>query len=262
MNKPLLSFCVNDMIELQAEIAAAKNTGVTICLMITETAIRFAGYSYLLSFLKEAKQELKDHVLIELDHGKNFDLIKQAIHDSFDIVMIDGSELSFAENVKTSRTVAELAHNKGIQVEAAIGKIGNLSIDEGKTVGKLTTPEKAHDFMTETGVDYLAVSVGNYHGNSHNKPPLHLDLIAQISKQVSCPLVLHGADYISSKELKETIKHGVQKINFGPEIRHAYWNSLVRSTKEIHSDDPRDAFMHARAAIEKVVEKRLREILQ
>src|SRR3989344_1940668 len=106
----ILSFNVNDMIEIQAEINATKKAGKTICLMITETAINFAGYNYLLSFLKEAKKELKNKVLLQLDHGKNLEIIKRCIKDRLDIIMFDGSSLSFEDNVKLTRKVVNLAH--------------------------------------------------------------------------------------------------------------------------------------------------------
>lgn len=249
------------MVEIQAEISAAKKTGHRICLMITETAVRFAGYNYLLGFLKEAKQELKGNVLIQLDHGNDLELIKQCISDAFDIIMIDGSSMSFKENVDVARRVVKHAHEKGILIEGAIGKVGNIYKNRAKTLEKATNLKHALEFVSKTNVDFLAISVGNYHGNSQTKPPLNFTLIETLSKEISCPLVLHGADFIDSEQLKEAIRLGIQKINFGPEIRYAYWNSLESSLKELGSDDPRDVFAIARNEIQEAIEKRINELL-
>ena len=104
---------------------------------------------------------------------------------------------------------------------------------------------------------YLSVSVGNYHGNVHKKPSLDLDLIGKLSKQINKPLVLHGADFIDSTILRKAIKQGIRKLNFGPELRYAYWQSLIESSKKIISDDPRDALKLTRFVIQKVVQKRI-----
>lgn len=256
----ILSFNVNDMIEVQAEINAAKKTGKVICLMITETAINFAGYNYLLSFLKEAKKELRNKVLLQLDHGKNFEIIKHCIKDKFDIIMFDGQNLSFENNVKLTKKIVSLAHAKGIKVEGAIGRVGDFFKGSKRIDGKATDPQQAIEFASKTNVDYLAVSVGNYHGNVHEKPSLDLNLIGKLSKQINIPLVLHGADFIDSRILRKTVEQGIRKLNFGPELRYAYWWSFIGSSNKIISDDPRDALKLARFAIQKVVQNRIEDL--
>lgn len=256
----LLSFNLNEMVDAQAEINAAKKADKSICLMITETAINFAGYNYLLALLKEARKELKNKVLLQLDHGKNLEIIKRCIKDRFDIVMFDGSNLSFEDNVKLTRKVVNLAHNKEIKVEGAIGKVGDLFKGSKRVDGKATDPQQAKEFLSYTNVDYLAVSVGNYHGNVHDKPSLDLNLIGKLSKQITKPLVLHGADFIHSTILKEAIKQGIRKLNFGPELRYAYWQSIVESSRKITSDDQRDALKLVRSAVDKIVRKRIEDL--
>lgn len=256
----ILSFNVNDMIEIQAEISASKKTGRRICIMVTETAINFAGYNYLLSFLKEAKRDLKDKVLIQLDHGKDTGIIKKCIKDKFDIIMFDGSNLPFQENIRLTRSVVKFAHKNGVKVEGALGRVGDLFKGAKRVDSKKTDPEQARNFISKTNVDYLAVSVGNYHGNIQKKPPLDLSLIAALSKQISLPLVLHGADFIGAESLKKSIRKGIRKLNFGPELRYAYWKCLVRSMKKITSDDQREALRLARSAIQEVVQRRIEAI--
>lgn len=261
MNNLLLSFCVNDMIEAQALIAAAKKTNTLICLMITENAIAFAGYNYLLGFLKEAKQELEGKVIIELDHGKHLDLITQCINDGFDLVMFDGSELPIDENIRLTKQVVALAHAEGVKVEGAIGKVGDLSKGKEKVISELTNVKQAQEFVSQTNIDYLAISVGNVHGNLHKKPQLQFDLIQDLTNHLPCPLVLHGADFIDDSSLQGAIQQGIKKINFGPELRNAYWQALIEATKLFISDDPREAFKHTRQAVQKVVKKRIKSLL-
>lgn len=159
-------------------------------------------------------------VSLHLDHGSSFEACAKAINAGFTSVMIDGSLLSFEENVRLTRRVVELAKCSGISVEGEIGRINSgLGYDmahSGKQV--LTHPEMARDFVEQTGVDALAVSIGTVHGEYTAEPEIRLDLLEQISGIVPVPLVLHGASGTAHHILNECVHRGICKVNIYTDI--------------------------------------------
>lgn len=168
-------------------------------------------------------------VCIHLDHGSDFAQIMTAIESGYTSVMIDGSSLTFEENVAICQKVCEAAHAVGISVEGELGTIGTT--DSAETAQKeivYTNPEDALRFVNETGVDTLAIAIGTCHGlyPAGMKPELKLDLLKQIKAKVAIPLVLHGGSNNPDAEIGESVRLGVNKINISSDIKAAYYQKM------------------------------------
>ena len=146
--------------------------------------------------------------------------------------MIDASSLPFEENVEITKKVCELAHPLGVSVEGELGTIGTTDGDtEGGTEDIIyTKPEDAVRFVEETGCDTLAVAIGTAHGiyPAGMKPELRQDLLSEIKKRVSVPLVLHGGSGHDSGEIAEAVKRGINKINISSDIKDAFYQNCAR----------------------------------
>ncbi len=186
----------------------------------------------------------QDHVPIIDEDLKKVDywsLINEAMDLGYDSIMVDGSRLSLDENIKITKEVVEAAHKKDIPVEAELGAV--MGHEEGplppyeelfKSGKGFTTPEDALRFTRETGVDWLSVAVGNFHGaitgvaKDEKKPEARLNIehLQKLKEVTKVPLVLHGGSGIKREYLLEAIKKGLTKINIGTDIRQAYEKTL------------------------------------
>lgn len=198
----------------------------------------------------------RDHTRLHLDHVPVIDEdkllvdyeadISEAINLGFESVMIDGSRLPLAENIEKTRTIAELAHNAGVPVEAELGAVmghesGPLApYEELFASGKgFTSPDEAKRFVAETGTDWLSVAIGNIHGaisaaaRSAKKVEARLSIphLKKINEAVNIPLVLHGGTGIAKEFLMESFKHGIAKINIATAIRQPYEKMMNESAK-------------------------------
>jgi len=160
-------------------------------------------------------------VALHLDHCDSIEIIRMAIDAGFTSVMYDGSALPFAQNVANTKLVCELAHAAGVSVEAELGSLaaGEHSHEGTKEDREIyTDPDQAAEFVAQTGVDALAVSIGTVHGIYKGKPNIRVDILKAIHDKVSIPLVLHGGSGIPEETITECIKNGICKINVNTEI--------------------------------------------
>jgi fructose-bisphosphate aldolase, class II len=192
--------------------------------------------SLLVSFYRK---KYKLPVFLNLDHGRDVDLVKKAISVGYDMVHFDGSKTDIRDNIKNTKKVTEYAHKRKVLVEGEVGFIPGKSIDHEK---KEVLPESEKisidevlSFVKETSVDLLALPFGNVHGVYSTMPKLNFKLIEESSEKTKKFLVLHGGSGISSSEIKKTIKMGIVKININTEIRMAWKESLQKSIKSNES---------------------------
>lgn len=175
-------------------------------------------------------------LFLNLDHGKSFEYLKEAVDAGYDMVHFDGSKLPVEENIKIAKEVVKYAKKKKVVVEGEIGKMGTdssklytdkFTIDDQN----LTNPDDCPNFLKQTGVDLLAISIGTFHGieASGINPNLRLDLLAKIKEQTkNIGLVLHGGSGTPEDDIKESIKLGIVKININTELRIAFNGNLRR----------------------------------
>lgn len=172
--------------------------------------------------------QAKVEVAVNLDHGKDEDYVKQGINEGFTGVMIDMSEHPYDENVQITKEIVRLAHAKNIAVEAEIGAMGATA---GKqfTHGKMfTDPDQAIDFIQKTGIDACALSFGSSHGLMPKGyvPEFHCDIVKKVKFATHIPLVLHGGSGCGTKNIQDSVKAGINKINVGSDVMHAQSESL------------------------------------
>lgn len=166
---------------------------------------------------------------LHLDHGDSLELVEACLNAGYTSVMLDYSRQSFQENAEAMRRVAAMAHPRGVTVEGELGTIGQVdqATQEGGKQSALTDPEVAARFVKETGIDTLAVAIGNAHGIYTTLPQLDFDRLERIHTAVSLPLVLHGGSGTPAADLRRAISLGIAKVNVASELVAAIRKSLL-----------------------------------
>ncbi|MBI3289796.1 class II fructose-bisphosphate aldolase [Candidatus Microgenomates bacterium] len=240
------AFNINCLIEVKAVAKAASRENKPVVMLISSNAIKYAGLDYLDEITKVAKRATKAPLFVQLDHGKDENLIIECAKRGFDAIMIDGSSMDCDQNIKFVNKIVRRVKkiNQDILIEAALGVIG----DENDS-SQNTDLEQIENFIRETNIDLLAVSIGNKHGFNKEKPKLDRDLLKNVNKKSSVPLVLHGADWISQNDIQFALGNGVRKINIGPELRIR----VVELVKEI-SNSPKYDITDYRKLVSKIID--------
>lgn len=181
-------------------------------------------------------------VCIHLDHANEFDLIKKAIGQGYSSVMIDASQKPLEENIRLTKQVTDYAHMYGVSVEAELGHVGDGIVGKSEsavqgddTAGHASTLTKVEDmerFIAETNVDALAVAIGTSHGVYKGTPKLDLDLMDELNRHSSIPLVMHGGSGTPEKDLLRSIELGMCKINIFSDILNGYYSGMKEFLNE------------------------------
>lgn len=220
---------------LTAMMESAEEKQAPVIMAIHPDELSFLRDSFIASVIYEANHS-KIPLVLHLDHGSSVEDCIHAIQLGFTSVMIDGSHLPFAENIALTKKVADLAHACRVSVEGELGTIGQTgnSIEKGSTEITYTNPEDAQEFVKKTGVDSLAVAIGTAHGIYPQGfiPQLKLDLITAIKNKVQVPLVLHGGSSNPDKEIADSVKLGIAKINISSDIKFSFMTAVKRYLDE------------------------------
>ncbi|MBL7054033.1 class II fructose-bisphosphate aldolase [Patescibacteria group bacterium] len=236
-------------LEITNAIAVGANkVNGSIIIQVSETTLKYAGAKVIANIVRTIAKNKFKHIPIalHLDHGKKFSSVIECIEAGFSSIMIDASESSFSENINITKKATEYAHKHNAWAQGELGMIVKDKQDINEMISNpskfLTDPDQAQEFVAKTKIDTLAIAVGNIHGLykiKHKAPKLYLDRLADISKQVKIPLVLHGASKIPDHDIKKAISLGVRVINIDTEIRYAFRTSLIESLKVKDQYDPR-----------------------
>ncbi|MBW2091014.1 MAG: class II fructose-bisphosphate aldolase, partial [Deltaproteobacteria bacterium] len=193
-------------------LEAAADLESPVIVQTTEGAVKYAGMHILTAMVRAAVSKADFPVVFHLDHGKNLDIIRAAIASGYTSVMIDASDKPFSENLAVTREVVELAHARGVSVEAELGRLMGQEdhVDVSEREAYLVDPEEASQFARETEVDALAPAVGTAHGAFKYKGEAHLDFerISLVKSVTSLPLVLHGASGVPDWVVEKAIRYG------------------------------------------------------
>ncbi len=216
------AFNMHNVETTEALVWAAEQAEAPVFLQVGRAIVPHMGVAKAFEMTRRVAEESNAQFVIHLDHGP-WDECLEAIKLGFNSIMYDGAHLPFEENIRTTRRIVEIAHDFGIPVEAELGKIP----DVGQSVhwpDYYTDVGEARRFVEETGVDYLAISVGIVHGVIPGlKPePLAIERTREIRDAVGIPLVLHGASGIPENEVRDAMKAGVHKFNADTDLRHAF----------------------------------------
>ena len=153
-------------------------------------------------------------VVLHLDHGQTMGMVVRAIQSGFSSIMIDASSHPYEENIKTTKEIVNICHSANISVEGELGTIGGAEANITKEEDAFTNPNEAKDFIDKTGIDALAISIGNVHGNYKGEPKLDFARLEEISNLTNIPLVLHGGSGIYDDDFRKAVQLGICKINF------------------------------------------------
>lgn len=208
----------NNLEQMQAIIEACVETKSPVILQVSKGARQYIGKSILPHLAKAAvaySEELgyKIPVVLHLDHGDTFELCKDCIDSGFSSVMIDGSHHSYEENVALTKKVVEYAHAHGVTVEGELGVLAGVEDEVCAEEHTYTKPEEVQDFVSRTGVDSLAISIGTSHGafkfKPGTEPKIRLDILKEIEEKIpGFPIVLHGSSSVDPKDVEMINKYG------------------------------------------------------
>ena len=292
------AFNINNMEIIQAITEAAGEVKSPVILQVSAGARKYAKHEYLVALAQAAIKDSGIDLALHLDHGADFEICKSCIDGGFSSVMIDGSHHSYEDNVALTKKVVEYAHAHGVVVEGELGVLAGVEDDVVAEHSSYTRPEEVEDFVTRTGVDSLAISIGTSHGAykftakqcTRNEkgilvpPPLRFDILEEIEQRLpGFPIVLHGASSVPQEFVAEINKYGgampdavgipeeqlrkaasmaVCKINIDSDIRMAMTAALRRTFAEKPSVfDPRDYLGAGRAAIKEMVKHKIVNVL-
>ena len=284
------AFNVNNMEIVQAITEAADELKSPIILQCSSGARKYSKHDYLVHLVKAALEETDIPIALHLDHGADFEICKQCIDGGFTSVMIDGSSLSYEDNIAVSRKVADYAHERGVVVEAELGTLAGVEDDVKVEHGaeSYTQPDQVEDFVNRTGVDSLAIAIGTSHGaykfKPGQKPQLRFDILEEVTRRLpGFPIVLHGASSVLPKYvdiinanggkledaigipedmLRQAARSAVCKINIDSDLRLGL-TAGIREHMALHPDhfDPRQYLTDARAYVKEVVAHKITTVL-
>ena len=223
-NMAVGAFSVGNMEMVMGAVAAAEELNMPIILQIAECRLKNSPLELMGPMMLSAAKNAKVEIAVHLDHGLRIETVQKALEMGFTSVMFDGSTLPLEENIKAVKQVREMADKYGATVEAELGVVGGNEGNGAAHEILCTNPDDAKLFCDETGVDALAVAIGNAHGNYPVLPNLRFDVLDDIHKMVDTPLVLHGGTGITDEMFQQAIMLGVRKIN----IATASFDSLAK----------------------------------
>jgi fructose-bisphosphate aldolase class II len=292
------AFNVNNMELLQAIVEACEEEKAPVMLQISKGARQYAHPTYLKKLIEAAVSLTNIPIAVHLDHGDSYELCKECIDDGFTSVMIDASHEPLEKNVEICRRVVEYAHKHNCVVEGELGHLVGAQFDEGEEGGSYsagghyTHPDEAVRFVKDSGVDSLAVAIGNSHGAYKFKGDQHLDMdrLKAIKKALSdadlgdYPIVLHGASSVpkdlvndinqhggalgtdtagvSEGDIEIARRNGVTKVNIDTDLRLAMTAVIRKVFAENPKEfDPRKYLGPARQAVKTLVRHKVRNVL-
>ncbi len=279
-------FNVNNMEIIQGIMQAAAQEQSPVILQVSAGARKYAGQIYIMKLVEAALLEADVPVVVHLDHGPSFEMCKDCIDGGFTSVMIDGSHLSFEENIAITKKVVDYAHDKGVWVEAELGKLAGIEEHVSSDEHVYTEPDEAVEFVERTGCDSLAIAIGTSHGayKFKGEAKLDFDRLYKISSLLpKYPLVLHGAssvpeEFVSmcnsyggavggakgvpEEMLRKAAASGVCKINVDTDIRLAMTANIRKFFHDSPEQfDPRSYLTPARTAVKDMVAHKIKNVM-
>lgn len=282
------AFNVNNMEIIQGIAQAGKELNAPLILQVSKGARNYANPIYLRKLVEAAVEDTDLPIVLHLDHGDSFELCKSCIDGGFTSVMIDGSHLPFAANCELAKRVADYAHDRGVVVEAELGRLAGVEDDIKVSAedSSYTQPDEVQEFVERTGVDSLAIAIGTSHGafKFAGEPKLRFDILEEVTKRLpGFPIVLHGASSVvpefvdkinqyggdmagaqgvPEEMLRQAARSAVCKINIDSDIRLAVTAAIREHFATNPSDfDPRQYLKPARQAVYEMVKHKIINVL-
>lgn len=217
---------------LEAAILAAEEMKSPIIIGTAEVLLPYGELELIAPSVISAAKNAKVPVVVHYDHGLTFERCMQALRLGFTSIMFDGSAGDADKNIADTAQIVKIAHSFGATVEGEIGHVGEAATGDNAVSDNYTTPEETTDFIAKTGVDALAVAIGTAHGAYKEKPCLDIERLKMIRANVDTPLVLHGGSGLSDDDFKNTVKHGIAKINIFTDLCVAGTDVVKEATEQ------------------------------
>lgn len=260
------AFNIITLEHVEAVVAGAETVAAPVILQVSENAVKFRG-GRLLPLARAATAaagQASVPVALHLDHVQSDSLLRQAADAGFSSVMYDASRLPYAENLTTTRTAVQWAHDQGLWIEAELGEVGGKNgrppLDAHAPAAR-TDPAEARAFVADSGVDALAVAIGSVHAMTTRTAALDHDLLKRLTATLDVPLVLHGSSGVPDTELTAAVAGGITKVNVGTALNLAM-TSAIRDFLAAHPDavDSRKYLSVAREAMSEAVGRIIRVV--
>ncbi|MBP3468665.1 MAG: class II fructose-bisphosphate aldolase [Lachnospiraceae bacterium] len=241
-NTAVISFICQDYVMARSVVYAAEATNTPALVMLypehvtVQHTTGFAGYA---AMVKELANEVKVPIGLHADHDFSYEAIMKTINAGFESVMMDGSMNDLDKNIAVTKQVVDKAHALGVIVEGEIGHVGAAADSDNAKEDLYTKADAAEKFCRESGVDSLAVSIGNAHGEYKETPHLDIARLEEIHAATNVPLVLHGGSGIPDDQLLIAFSKGINKFNLGTEFLGKYYDAVAAFAKEnMENPDP------------------------
>jgi len=249
----------------RAIIEAAQEMRSPVIVQITEKTMEYAGGRMIYHMVKNDAEFYAPEIPvgIHLDHGKSFEIVQRAVTIGFTSIMYDGSRKKYADNLEITKKIVDFCHEREACVQGELGSVpylGEIQTGEVEWEKYMTDPGQAASFVAETGVDALAVAIGNAHNFFKERTEPDFDRLEMIHRNVDIPLILHGASDWENGRVDEAIKCGIACFNIDTAIRLAFVNNLINSARDQGgvSFDIRNLLGDAREAVKDVVKKKIK----
>jgi len=251
-------FNTSNLEETQAIISGAAEMRSSVIVGTSESAIDYAGIENLVDIVRNMAEKVDIPVVLHLDHGKNFEIVKKAFNAGYTSLMFDGSKLPLEENINITKKVVSLAKQRDVSVEAELGIMLENIQDKNRTAEFLTDPNQAVEFVRSTGIDALAVAIGTAHGLPIKEEKIDFNRIKQISEKINIPLVLHGSSNSTIGDFRKAIRMGIAKVNIDTELRQAFTKGVREELQDEDLYNLRDFLAEGRAEVKERVKKLIR----
>lgn len=232
--KALVSINIENMETAQAVLSAAAEKHEPLLVAVSERTLDYASPEVYVALIRSIAKPLAVRYAIHLDHATKMETVIRCLKAGFNSIMFDGSFQTYEENIALTQKAVTMAKSFGAAVEGELGHVGGKKDLSGEKESLLTDPFEAADFVERTGIDSLAISIGNSHGFYKCVPAIHLDVLKAIREKVSIPLVLHGASGLSDEVVRQCVAQGISRINFCTELR----DSFSKTVKDCLRQDP------------------------
>jgi len=236
------AFDVTEDVMTRTVLETADRLRAPVILMVLEMDLETDGgngWVYQIPQITAAAEHHDIPVVLHLDHANELGTIKKALDGGCTSVMIDGSRMPFDENVALTRKAVELAAPLGASVEAELGHVGGMDLDDKQCAENvLTEPEEVARFVEQTGVDALAVSIGTAHGVYRAQPKLNIEKLKELNAASAVPLVLHGGSGTPDDQIRQAVANGICKLNIYADERVAMFRGLKEAAKISQRTDP------------------------
>lgn len=240
-NEIVFAFNIWDINSAKAIIDAAAVLKKNVILQTSVSIYKKVDVSFIRYFITEYAKAKNINAWLHLDHCKDEGIIKDAIDNGYDSIMIDASSMDLQNNIKITNQIAKIAHNKNVVVEAELGQIKGTEDDiecSGETKVRL---EEIDTFLSETDADMVAVAFGNAHGIYKGNPKLDYNIVKYVTDRTDRPFVVHGGSGMSDEIIKRLVQiKGVKKINISTDVKVAYREGILNSIENGNFD--RDGF--------------------